>query len=75
MTAYSHYYTEMAEDRSSHAGGEAAEDDVRQYSGKDRSHLQEEIKALQSENESLKSKLAKDALGDVMDQVKRSQAA
>ena len=31
--------------------------------------LQNEIKALQSENESLKSKLAKDALGDVMDQV------
>ena len=29
-----------------------------------------EIKALQSENESLKSKAAKDALGDVMDQVK-----
>ena len=31
--------------------------------------LQNEINALQSENESLKSKLAKDALGDVMDQV------
>ena len=28
-----------------------------------------ELKALQSENESLKSKAAKDALGDVMDQV------
>ena len=28
-----------------------------------------ELKAVQSENESLKSKLAKDALGDVMDQV------
>ena len=28
-----------------------------------------EVKALQSENESLKSKAAKDALGDVMDQV------
>ena len=28
-----------------------------------------EIKALQSENESLKSKAAKEALGDVMDQV------
>ena len=28
-----------------------------------------EMKALQSENESLKSKAAKDALGDVMDQV------
>ena len=28
-----------------------------------------EVKALQSENESLKSKLAKDALGDVMDRV------
>lgn len=34
------------------------------------SHLMTEIKALQSENESLKSKAAKDALGDVMDQVK-----
>ncbi len=32
-------------------------------------HLQAELKALQSENESLKSKAAKDALGDVMDQV------
>ena len=31
--------------------------------------LHEEIKALQSENEKLKSKLAKDALGDVMNQV------
>lgn len=34
------------------------------------SHLMAEIKALQSENESLKSKAAKEALGDVMDQVK-----
>jgi len=33
-------------------------------------HLLTEMKALQSENESMKSKLAKDALGDVMDQVK-----
>lgn len=32
-------------------------------------HMQEEIKALASENESLKSKAAKEALGDVMDQV------
>ena len=32
-------------------------------------HLLTEMKSLQSENESLKSKLAKDALGDVMDQV------
>lgn len=32
-------------------------------------HLMAEIKTLQSENESLKSKAAKDALGDVMDQV------
>ena len=32
-------------------------------------HLMTEMKALQSENESLKSKLAKDALGDVMNQV------
>ncbi|MCI7322484.1 MAG: alanine--tRNA ligase [Lachnospiraceae bacterium] len=32
-------------------------------------HLTAELKALQSENESLKSKAAKDALGDVMDQV------
>jgi alanyl-tRNA synthetase len=31
--------------------------------------LHEEIKVLQSENEKLKNKLAKDALGDVMDQV------
>ncbi|MCH5263364.1 MAG: alanine--tRNA ligase [Lachnospiraceae bacterium] len=33
-------------------------------------HLMAEMKALQSENESLKSKAAKDALGDVMDQVR-----
>ncbi len=33
-------------------------------------HLMAEVKALQSENESLKSKAAKDALGDVMDKVK-----
>ncbi len=32
-------------------------------------HMLAEIKALQSENESLKAKAAKDALGDVMDQV------
>jgi alanyl-tRNA synthetase len=32
-------------------------------------HMMAEIKALQSENESLKSKAAKDALGDVMNQV------
>lgn len=32
-------------------------------------HLMAEVKALQSENESLKSKAAKDALGDVMNQV------
>lgn len=32
-------------------------------------HLMAELKALQSENESLKSKAAKDALGDVMSQV------
>ena len=31
--------------------------------------LQAELKAVQSENDSLKSRLAKDALGDVMDQV------
>ena len=30
----------------------------------------EEIKTLHSENEKLKSRLAKDSLGDVMDQVK-----
>ena len=33
-------------------------------------HLQAEVKTLQSENESLKSKLAQGALGDVMDQVR-----
>ncbi len=33
-------------------------------------HLMAEMKALQGENESLKSKAAKEALGDVMDQVK-----
>lgn len=32
-------------------------------------HLLADVKALQSENEALKSKAAKDALGDVMDQV------
>lgn len=33
-------------------------------------HLQAQLKELSSENESLKSKLAKNSLGDVMDQVK-----
>lgn len=33
------------------------------------SHLMAELKTLQSENESLKSKAAKDALGDVMDKI------
>ena len=33
------------------------------------SHLQGEVKALQSQNESLKSKMAQGALGDVMDKV------
>ena len=33
-------------------------------------HLLTEMKAMQSENEALKSKAAKDALGDVMDQVR-----
>lgn len=33
-------------------------------------HLQAELKELRSENDALKSKLAKDALGDVFDQVK-----
>lgn len=32
-------------------------------------HLNAELKAVESENESLKSKLAKEALGDIMDQV------
>ena len=32
-------------------------------------HLQAEVKALHSENESLKSKMAQDSLGDVMDKV------
>ena len=32
-------------------------------------HLQAEVKALHSENESLKAKMAQDAVGDVMDQV------
>ncbi|MCR5467458.1 MAG: alanine--tRNA ligase [Lachnospiraceae bacterium] len=33
-------------------------------------HMQEQIKALSSENESLKSKAAKDAMGDVADKIK-----
>ena len=37
-------------------------------------HLMAEMKALQSENEALKSKAAKDALGDVMDQVQIGRA-
>ena len=32
-------------------------------------HLQKEVKELQSENESLKSKMAQDSLGNVMDQI------
>ncbi len=38
-------------------------------------HLQAENKELHSEVESLKSKLAKDAMGDVMDQVEEVKPA
>ena len=37
--------------------------------------MNEEIKALKSENDKLKNKLAKDSLGDVMDNVKERAKA
>ncbi len=51
-----------------HEAAEAAKADPDSLTLKIESYL-EEIKALKSENESLKSKLAKSSLGDVMDQV------
>ena len=60
------YYSEL-EDELNHAAKTAKTEPVNL--AKRIETLQDEIKALQSENEKLKNKLAKDALGDVMDQV------
>jgi alanyl-tRNA synthetase len=60
------YYSEI-EDELNHAAKTAKTEPVNL--AKRIETLQDEIKALQSENEKLKNKLAKDALGDVMDQV------
>lgn len=60
------YYKEMEEELN-HAA-KTAKAEPAMLSKKIES-LYEEIKALQAENEKLKNKLAKDALGDVMDQV------
>ena len=61
------YYAKLEEDL--HAAAKAAKTDVASLVKKIET-MQEEIKALQSENQKLKDKAAKDALGDVMDQVK-----
>ena len=61
------YYEET--EREFHEAAKAAKTTPSSLTSKIESLL-EEIKALHSENEKLKSKLAKDSLGDVMDQVK-----
>ncbi len=60
------YYKELEQELSSAA--KAAKAEPAQLTNKIESYL-EEIKALKSENEKLKSKLANNALGDVMNQV------
>ena len=60
------YYAELEE--TLHAAAAAVKTTPLELTDK-LNHLMGEIKALQSENESLKSKAAKEALGDVMDQV------
>jgi len=62
-----HYYEET--ERELHEAAKTAKTTPSSLTSKIESLL-EEIKALHSENEKLKSKLAKDSLGDVMDQVK-----
>ena len=61
------YYKSLEEEL--HAAARAAKTEVSGLVGKIEA-LQEEIKELHSENEKLKSKLANEAMGDVMDQVK-----
>lgn len=60
------YYKELEEEL--HKAAKAAKAEPHALTAKIESYL-EEIKALKAENESLKSKLAKNALGDVMNQV------
>ena len=60
------YYSELEQNLESAA--KAARTDTANLTAKIES-LQEEIKALHSENESLKSKLANNSIGDVMNQV------
>lgn len=62
-----HYYEET--ERELHEAAKTAKTTPSSLTSKIESLL-EEIKALHSENEKLKSKLAKDSLGNVMDQVK-----
>nr|WP_235839304.1 alanine--tRNA ligase [Clostridium sp. Marseille-P2415] len=62
-----HYYQET--EKQLHEAARAAKTVPSSLTSKIESLL-EEIKALHSENEKLKSKLANDSLGDVMDQVK-----
>ena len=64
------YYKKIEDDLNSAA--KAAKTDISGLVKKIEA-MQEEIKALQSENQKLKDKAAKDALGDVMDQVKDIQ--
>lgn len=60
------YYSEL--ERNLESAAKAARTDTANLTAKIES-LQEEIKALHSENESLKSKLANNSIGDVMNQV------
>ena len=61
------YYNEMEE--TLQAAAKVAKTEVSQLVARIEA-MQAELKAMSAENEKLKSKLAKDALGDVMDQVK-----
>lgn len=60
------FYKELEDEL--HAAAKAAKAEPAQLTGRIESYL-EEIKSLRSENEKLKSKLANNALGDVMKQV------
>ena len=60
------YYAKLEQDLESAA--KAAKTDVANLTGRIES-LMEELKALHSENESLKSKLANNSIGDVMNQI------
>ncbi len=60
------YYKQVEEDLNEAAKAAKSEPE---HLAEKITHMQKEIRALQSENESLKSKIAQSSMGDVMDQV------